>query len=381
MDVTYLDYNSTTPVSGEVLKDLAALASRTFGNPSSLHTVGRESRHLIREALPTIAKFLACPPEDIHFTSGASESNSWALHSAAQLALAQGRKPRFLLSSLEHESTRLAAKQSGADAVFVRATPSGQLDLDDLRQKLRASGPWALLSVVHANNETGVIQPLAEAIAEAKTHGVPVHVDCAQTLARVPISAHALGADYLTFSGHKIGTLRGIGLLLGKTNRLFPLVHGKQQRGARGGTENTLGVVVLARILGDILAKKNEPFPERLADWHRQFEARLLASIDGLVVHGQSAPRLCNTSFIGFEGVNRDSIQMGLDLVGICASSGSACSSGQAVPSQVLLAMGASDAMARSSVRFSSGRDTTWQDFERVLGVLPNLVARARRSA
>ena len=374
MDVTYLDHNASSPLSEELLGELPGLAQRCRGNASSLHQFGRQSRRLISEATAGVARFIHCDEDQIYWTSGASEANTWALHSAAAQAIKAGRRPQFLVSALEHDSTWLAARSLGETHV-IRALPSGLIDLDHLKTCLSAHSA-DLVSIVHANNETGVIQELNEIGALCAAAHVPLHLDCAQTLGKVSLNFEVSGISYATFSAHKIAGPTGVGFLIAQAPP-SPLISGKQQRSRRGGTENALGVALTGRAI-ELLLQQSPAFPESLRQWQQEFEAAIKRTIPGSLIHGAAAPRLHNTTFVGFEGVTGDGILINLDLEGICASSGSACSSGTLNPSQVLQAMGCSDALARSSVRFSSGRTTRWSDFERVLKVLPGIVERAR---
>ncbi len=387
MAAVYLDHNASAPVPEELFPEFEKLLKQGFANPSSLHEVGRRSRRLINEASECAAAFVDCDPENVYWTSGASESNSWALHSAVQAALEKNpsRVPRLLISAIEHESVLLAAKAFAARSdsrVEVHAIPvdaDGVIRVEALQARLARDGHWDLVSVIHANNETGVIQPVEDLVAAARARGVPAHVDCVQALGKIPISLKRLGANYATFSGHKVGSPKGVGFLAiqGEGKRLTALVHGKQQKGLRGGTENPVSVAMFGFILRE-MGKSGLAYPRTLSTWRDGFEAKLREAIPGTVIHGKGAPRLSNTTYVGFEGVDGDGVLMNLDLEGVCASSGSACTSGSIDPSHVLLAMGCDKAMARSSVRFSSGRNTSWSDFERVLEVLPGIVRRVR---
>jgi cysteine desulfurase len=292
------------------------------------------------------------------------------------------RAPRVLISAIEHDSVVSAAedmKEQGVVVDVIPVTPCGTLDVGALARLLEA--PADLVAVMHANNETGAIQPVAEVAALCQARGVPYLCDAVQTLGKLPLDLSALGATYVTFSGHKIGAPKGIGFLVvtAKGRLLYPLIHGKQQKGLRGGTENTMGAAILGRLVG-ALRRGDVCHSADLEGFHRRFEAELKARIPGVIVHGEKAKRLPNTSFIGFEGVEGDGVLLNLDLAGVAASSGSACSSGSIEPSGTLLAMGCDAKLARSSVRFSSGFTTTWADFEKVLEVLPPIVERIRRA-
>ncbi|MEW6055901.1 MAG: cysteine desulfurase family protein [Bdellovibrionota bacterium] len=365
--------------------ELDQLVRDTFANPSSLHKLGRKSRRFINDASEAVARYLNCDPEFIYWTSGASEANSWALHSGMRHALEKNisRNPRLIVSAIEHDSCLLAAeslkKNAGVELTSLRVNPNGTVNLDHLRELL-SNAEYDLVSVVHSSNETGVIQPLDEVSKLCREKRVALHVDCVQAFGKLPLDLKSLGATYATFSGHKLGAPKGVGFLVvsGEGKLLAPLVHGKQQKTLRGGTENSLGIAVLGRIV-EAMNGGYSPFPEHLLSWHHDFESELKRIVPGTIIHGEQAPRLRNTSFIGFEQTDGDGILMNLDLEGICASSGSACTSGSLDPSHVLTAMGQDKSIARSSVRFSSGRLNTWNEFERVLQVLPDIVERIRQ--
>jgi cysteine desulfurase len=385
LDVIYLDHNASSPVPPELIEGLASLARSSEGNPSSLHARGRASRRHLNDAAEKIGRFLDCDSDFVFWTSGASEANSWALHSAVLYARHRGReKPRLIVSTIEHDSVLLAARAleaSGAATVeWLGVNSHGQADLEQLRELL-AEGPCDLVSLQYANNETGVIQPIEEATELAAAAEAPFHVDCVQAFGKIPLKLRELGPlTYATFSAHKLGALKGTGILavLGEGRLLFPLVHGKQQKQLRGGTENPLGAAALARIL-TLIERGEAGFPERLATMQADFEAELKRAIPGARIHGEKSPRLPNTTYVGFEGIDGDGLLLNLDLEGICASSGAACTSGSVDPSHVLLAMGCDQAMARSSVRFSTGFSTTWAHYERALAVLPDIVERMRK--
>ncbi len=388
MDVVYLDYNASTVLPVFLQGDFKDLLVKTYGNPSSLHKLGRLSRKYINEAKEIVAAYIHCDPDNIFWTSGASEANSWVFHSVAQRAKQQGRSPHFIVSEIEHESTLLAAKAiDGAQVSYLRVHRNGCVDLNHLDELLDQNTSYDLVSVLYANNETGAIQPIEIISKKCQNFNVSLHVDCVQALGKVSFSLKKLNITYATFSGHKIGTPKGVGFLvmqpeLSKSMRiqddgrlLYPLIHGKQQKALRGGTENPFAIA----LLGKILKNQSSPlFPEHLAQWHRQFEIKILESIPGTVIHAAESPRLLNTTYVGFNDVDGDSILMNLDLEGVCASSGSACSSGSLNPSHVLLAMGCDKKISRSSIRFSSGLDTKWEHFEYVLKILPEIVERSR---
>lgn len=396
LDVTYLDHNASAPLPGELIRDVEAILRESVASPSSLHKAGRQGRRIINDVTSDLAKFIRCDPQDIIWTSGASESNSWVFYSVAAEAKERGHGPKFLVSSIEHESVLMASKAAkewsqSQDAVvdFIASDPSGRIDLEDFERRL-AEQEWDLVSVMAANNETGVIQPIERIGARCRKRGVPFHSDAVQVLGKRELAVDRQHARYLTFSGHKLGAPKGLGFVVvrGEGRLLRPLIHGKQQKSLRGGTEDPLGIGILGKVVEYHRTEACERKKARVASWQNEFERAICDRIPGTVIHGSKDPdqnsaapeRLWNTTFVGFEAVDGDGILLNLDLAGICASSGSACTSGSLDPSHVLLAMGADRAIARSSVRFSSGVETVASDFERVLDVLPGIVDRVRKA-
>jgi len=385
LDATiYLDTNASCPISSVILRESGALLLATQGNPSSRHHWGRLSHRSINHTSELLADHLGCKPENILWTSGASEANAWIIHSAARLAQSRKETSRFFISEIEHDSVLLAAQSSGAIVTKLRVTPSGAVDLTHFEELLRTVKPQEkphLISVQYVNNQTGVIQPIEEIAKLCKTFEIPLHVDIVQALGKLPLNVHAIGAQFLTFSGHKIGALKGVGGLIRLDGglKLSALIAGRQQESLRGGTENAFAIAALGAILRDSASTKKPVFPEYLQEWRSEFEAQLKDKIPNIEIHGKNAPRVCNTSFISFRGVPADSILMNLDLAGIHAGSGSACASGTLEPSHVLLAMGVSEADALSAVRFSAGPHTKWSDYERVLDILPPLIEKLEK--
>ncbi len=385
MDVIYLDYNATVPFPEFLNKEVVSALSLSSGNPSSLHSIGRKSRRLINKATEIIANYIDVEPEFIYWTSGASEGNSWVVHSAIKSAQLKGiQKPKLIISEIEHESLFMAAKfyqsQGECELLTIPVHSSGTVKVENIRSYLDNFKDIALLSVMYANNETGVIQPVDEISQICKLYNVPFHIDAVQALGKIPISVRKLGANYMTFSGHKVGALKGIGFVTtqGYGRILFPLIHGKQQKSLRGGTENPFSIHILGSVISNIADGGMLKLPNHLNSWRDNFEKNLKLLIPGTVIHGESMQRLPNTSYFGFEGIDGDGLLMSLDLEGICASSGSACTSGSLDPSQVLLAMKCGKELARSSLRLSAGYLTKEEDFSKVLLVLPEIIERVR---
>lgn len=358
----YLDYNATAPVRPQVAEAMtAALASP--GNPSSTHRFGRLARRLVEEAREGVAALVGGDAANVVFTSGGTEANALALG---------GVRRRVLVSAVEHDSVLKAV----ADAVVVPVDRHGVVDLDALDRLLSDGGP-ALVSVMLANNETGVIQPLAEVAALARRHGALLHCDAVQAAGKLALDNVARCADLLTLSAHKLGGPQGVGaLVLGETVDVAPLLRGGgQERGRRAGTENVPGIVgfgVAAKLAADDLGAATA-----LAVWRDRLEAQARAIVPGTAVFGAERPRLPNTSCLSLPGVPSDVQVMALDLAGVAVSAGSACSSGKVAPSRVLKAMGATAGEAGSAIRISLGWASEEGDVDRFLAAWTALARRA----
>jgi cysteine desulfurase len=370
----YLDNNATTPIRPEVREELLRALSILAGNPSSLHSEGRRARALLEEARERVAQCLDAEPEEVIFTSGGTEANNLAVYG---LARALGRP--VAVSAVEHPSVLepcLRLEREGLKVSVLPVDSEGVLDLEALRCALRAGA--GLVCVMAANNETGVLQPL-EAVAElVDEYGAALHVDAVQAVGKVPVSFRRLRATSLSLSAHKFHGPVGAGaLLLRAGTRLEPLLAGgPQERALRPGTESAGLAVALAVALE--LAMDALPLKAaRVAALRDELERTVLQLWPGSWVNGQRAPRVPNTTNIGFPGLDAQALVMALDLEGVAASTGSACSSGSAVPSPVLQAMGRSEAEARASVRFSLSEFTSAGEIadavERIRAVLSRM--------
>lgn len=376
-DRVYLDHNATTPLHPEVRARLLEWAD-DWGNPSSIHQEGRGPKARMRESRDALAKILGAHPLELIFTAGGSESNSLVLKSVP--AIASGSKRHILLSNLEHPSLRRAAEamaRSGFEIEWIHACRTGVIDLDDFQAKLRP-GQTALVSVMLANNETGVIQPLREIVRMAKTAGARVHTDAVQALGKIPVNVRELGVDYASFAGHKFYALKGAGVLyVAKGAPLEPLIYGGgQERHRRGGTENVLAIASLgymAMKADEIAARSLEM--ERLRD---RFETEVLAKLSDVSINGRGEPRLPSTSSLLIPGTDGETMLMALDMEGFAVSTGAACSSGSPELSPVLLAMGLTRAEAQCSLRVGVGWGTTDSDIDRFVDALKKTVDRLR---
>ncbi|HYC04401.1 MAG TPA: cysteine desulfurase family protein [Azospirillaceae bacterium] len=358
----YLDWNATSPLRPEARDALLAVLGEV-GNPSSIHGFGRQARKRVEEARGAVAALIGADPAGLVFTGSGTEANNLALASAP------GR--RLLVSAVEHASVLEAAP----GAARVPVDGQGRLDLAALERMLAEGGP-ALLSLMAANNETGVLQPLAGAADLARAHGALLHVDAAQVAGRLPFDMRALGADMVSVSAHKLGAPQGVGALALRPG-LEPqalLRGGGQERRRRAGTENVAGIAAFGAAARAALAGLDRF--AALADLRDGMEARLRAAAPDLVVAGEGAGRLPNTSCLILPGVPAETQLMRLDLAGIAVSSGSACSSGKVAASHVLLAMGMAPDLASCAIRVSLGWSTDPAEVERFVAAWGAMAAR-----
>jgi cysteine desulfurase len=361
----YLDYNATAPLKPAVIEAVAAALAET-GNPSSVHRFGRLARRTVERAREQVAALVGAPPASVVFTGSGTEANNLALHHAR----AEGRP--ILLSAIEHDSILHAAP----DAIRIPVTRDGVIDLDAL-ERLLAGTEAACVAVMLANNETGVIQPIAEVARIAHAHGASVHCDAVQAAGKIAIDMPALGADTLTLSAHKLGGPQGVGaLMVSDRIALRPqLAGGGQERGRRAGTENVAGIAGFG--VAASLAALDLPQMMAIAEIRDSVEARLRSIAPEAVIF--SAPqRLPNTICVAMPGIAAETQVMALDLAGIAVSAGSACSSGKVKASHVLAAMGLPATLAGSAIRISGGWRSTAEDFDRFVEAWTSLWARLR---
>jgi cysteine desulfurase len=364
----YLDFNATAPARPEVIQAVSA-AMRAGGNASSVHVTGRAARALIEEARAAVASLVGAGPGGVVFTGSGTEANNQALRCAG--------RDRALVSAIEHESVLRAR----SDAETIPVGGDGVVDLAALDALLAGDTRPALVSVMLANNETGVVQPLAEVARVAHARGALVHGDAVQAAGKIPVDMAALGVDLLSLSAHKLGGPQGVGALIARDpSSVGRLIHGGgQERGLRAGTENVAGIAGLgaaARAAAQGLAAFGA-----LASLRDRLESGLRAFDPGVVVFGSDAARLPNTSNFATPGLSSETQVIGLDLAGIAVSAGSACSAGKIEAPYVLLAMGAPEALARCALRVSLGWSTTAADVEALLTAWQSLSRRARRSS
>lgn len=367
-DRIYLDWNATAPLRPQARAAvLAALDSS--GNPSSVHAEGRAARRLIEEAREKVAALVAAEPRNVVFTSGGTEANMLALTPASG---PDGKVPdRLLISALEHPSVLAGGRFAAAAVQRVPATGDGQIDLAALADALAAlEGRRALVSLMLANNETGVVQPVSEAARLTHEAGGVLHVDAVQAAGRIPCDINAIGADLLTLSGHKIGAPKGVGAIVRRDAAVpfpAPLIRGGgQERGARAGTENVAGIAAFgaaaAAALVDLGADAGD-----MRTLRDRLEAGLRSASPDIVVFGAGAERLPNTTLFALNGMKAETAVIAFDLEGVAVSSGAACSSGKVQPSHVLAAMGVPPQLARAAVRVSLGPTTTQSEIDRTI--------------
>jgi len=377
----YLDHAATTPVRPEVLEAMLPFLRDTWGNPSSAHRVGRAARAGLDQARREVAEAVGAEPNQIIFTSGGTEADNLAIIGAALAARDAGRPMRAIVTAIEHKAILAASHEVvhlGGEERILPVGPDGRLDLGVLAAALE-EGP-SVVSVMWVNNEVGVVQPVAEIGARCRDAGVPFHTDAVQAFGKFPIALQSLPVSLLTLSGHKIGAPKGIGALVVRARGLVEaIIHGGgQQYGIRPGTENVAGAVALGRA-ATIAAAEAAEESARLGAMRDDLAARIQAGVPDVVVHGARAPRAPHVLSISAPGTDSEAMLMHLDLAGICASSGSACSTGAVEPSHVLTAMGVSRDLALGAVRFSLGRETVAQDIERVAAAFPAIVAKVRQ--
>jgi cysteine desulfurase len=373
----YLDHNASTPVRPEVSAAMRSCLEELHGNASSLHREGQRARAAVERAREQVAALVNARPAEVVFVSGGTEGDHLGVVGGAWAQRDQGR--RVAISAVEHHAVHGAVEvlgELGFAVDHLPVTADGVLDLGSLDGL--ASGT-VMLAVMLANNETGVLQPVAEAVARAHRAGARLLCDAVQAVGKVPVDVAALGADYLVLSGHKIGGPKGAGALVQRHHApLAPLFRGSgQEAGRRGGTENVPGIVGLG-LAAECAARELAAEGARLAGLRARLESVIRAAAPDAVIHGSGAARLPNTINASFPEARSDRLLMALDARGIAVSAGAACASGAVEPSPVLTAMGVPRALAVCAIRFSVGRTTTAEEIERVAAVLPAALAAAR---
>ena len=375
----YLDHNATTPPAAEVADAMATALREQFGNPSSVHHFGQSAKAVLDEARSAVALLVGAEPSEVVFTSGGTESDNIAIRGVAEALEPAGRR-HLVASAIEHEAvlnTLKALARRGWRTTLLPVDQTGIVAPDALANAL--TDDTAVVSVMHANNEIGTIQPIAELARLAKSRGALFHTDAVQTAGKVPVDVRALGVDLLSLSAHKFYGPKGVGALwIRRGVRLQPpITGGKQERSRRAGTENVPGIVGLG-VAATLAREKMSEEGERLSRLRDRLEEGILARVSGTAVNGAGSPRVPNTTNISFDRIEAESLLIGLDLAGVAVSTGSACSSGTLEPSHVLKAMGFPAHRTQNSIRFSLGTANTDADIDRVIDVLPATVEKLR---
>jgi cysteine desulfurase len=375
----YLDHNATTPPSDAVISRMASTLRDEFGNPSSVHHFGQRAKAVIDEARSAVAGLIGADPGDVVFTGGGTEGDNLAIRGAAE-ALEPSGKKHLIASAIEHEAvlnTFKALARRGWKTTLLPVDESGIVSPDALRAAI--TDDTALVSVMHANNEIGTVQPIAVLSAIARERRALFHTDAVQSAGKITIDVKALGVDLLSISAHKFYGPKGVGALwIRRGVRLqTPLTGGKQERSRRAGTENVAGIVGMGVAAREAIAKM-ESEATRLAALRDRLEDGVLRGVTGTALNGVRSPRVPNTSNISFDRTEAESLLIALDLEGIAVSTGSACSSGTLEPSHVLKAMGFPPHRTQNSLRFSLGAANTEAEIDRVIAVLPGVVEKLR---
>jgi cysteine desulfurase len=374
----YMDYAATTPAHPEVVKAMLPYFNEIFGNPSSLHSYGQEARSAVEAARIKLAGFIGSKAEEVVFTSGGTESDNFAVKGVAYANENKGN--HIIISSIEHhgvlEPCRFLEKR-GFQISYLPVDKYGMVDPDDVKKAITSK--TILVSVMHASNEVGTIQPISEIGKITREAGVYLHTDAVQTFGHVPLNVNELNVDLLSLSGHKLYGPKGIGALyIRKGTKITPFMHGGgQEEGRRGSTQNVPGIVGLGKAI-DIAQQEMNDEAHRLISFRDRLITGLSEKIDYLKLNGHPQKRLPNNVNISIDFVEGEATLLSLDFEGICASTGSACSSESAEPSHVLTAMQIPAEEARCSLRFSLGKWTTETDIDRVLSVLPEIITKLR---
>lgn len=374
----YADNAATTSLHPQALEAMMPYLTDQYGNPSSLYSFGQESRRAIEQARVDMADCMDCKPREIVFTSGGSEADNWAIKMAAEQGAAKGKK-HIVSTAFEHHAvlhTLEALRKKGFDITLLPVYANGLVRVEDVKDALRPD--TALVSVMYANNEIGTIQPIAEIGAVCREAGVLFHTDAVQAVGHIPVSFAKIQADMLSLSAHKFHGPKGVGALLIRQGlRLGNLIDGgAQEAGRRAGTENTAGIVGMAAALRLACDRMAETAPVIAARRDRLID--LLTQVERSRLNGDPVQRLPGNVNISFEGVEGESLLLMLDMQGICASSGSACTSGSLDPSHVLLSIGLRHEVAHGSLRLTLSEDTTDEDIAYMAQVIPEVVGRLR---
>ena len=379
MKKIYFDHNATTPVDKRVVEAMLPFFTEHFGNASSIHEFGRTARKAVEDAREKVAEFLGADPSEIIFTSGGTESNNLAIKGVAEAFVKKGN--HIITSQIEHHAVLNPCKELEKKGFRITYLPVDEYGVVNLEELKKAITPQTILiTIMHANNETGTIQPIEEIGEIAREKGILFHTDAVQTVGKIPVNVNKMNVDLLSLSGHKIYGPKGIGaLFIRKGTKIVPLHHGgHHEKNKRAGTENVPGIVGIARAIE--IAKDEMPREkEKLSKLTEKLKNGIFERIKDVKLNSHPEKRLPNTLNVSFKFIEGESIILNLDMLGVAVSSGSACTSGTLSASHVLLAMGVDPAVAQGSVRFSLGKDNTEGDVDFVLENLPKIVEKLRK--
>ena len=378
----YFDYNATTPLLPEVVKAMTPYldpSSGLYGNPSSIHTLGQETRKAVEDARVKVAHLLGAKTDEIVFTSCGSESDTTAIKGAAFCARERKKGRHIITSSIEHDTVLFCCEylhKNGFDVTFLPVDGGGLVDPGTVAAAIRPE--TILISIMHANNEIGTLQPIADIGKIARERGIPFHTDAVQTVGKIPVHVNDLHVDMLSLSAHKFYGPKGVGALyIRKGTRLHPLFHGHHEKNRRAGTENVPGIVGLG-VACDIAARDMAADASKIAALRDKLEKGILESVPHIHLNGHPSNRVPNTSNFSFEYVEGEGLVVLLDVEGIAVSTGSACASGTTKASHVLRAIGIAPNVAQGAVRFSLGRLNTEDEVDMALHTLPKVIDRLR---
>jgi len=377
MDTIYVDNNATTRVAPEVLEEMLPYFGELYGNPSSMHAFGGNVGYKIKEARAKVASLIGATPEEIVFTSCGTESDSTAIRAALQ---SYPDKKHVVTTRVEHPAIKNLGEllsKNGYRVTFVPVDSRGTLDLDYLYNSL--SEDTAVVSIMWANNESGMIFPIEEISREIKQRGIVFHTDAVQAVGKIPVDVDKTGVDMLSLSGHKIHSPKGIGVLYVRKGTKFSpfMIGGHQEDGRRGGTENVASIIGFGKA-AELAAHRLTEYMVKVKKLRDKLEDEILARVPNVMINGDKDNRLPNTTSISFEYVEGESILLMMDQLGICASSGSACTSGSLEPSHVLRAMGVPFTAAHGSIRFSLSTYNTEEEIDFIIEKLPPIIERLR---
>ncbi len=374
----YLDNNATTRVDPEVVDAMLPWLREEYGNPSSAYRMGQRAKDAVERARAQVAELVGCEPREILFTSCGTESTNAALLSAV------ARDPdctHMVTSAVEHSATVKLCEhltRRGYEVTWLPVGEDGTLDVERLEKSIRPD--TAVVSLLWANNETGVLFPVEQVAEICRTERVLFHCDAVQAVGKIPIRLGDAGIHFASISGHKLHCPKGVGALyVNRKVRFTPMLRGSQEEARRGGTQNVASIVAMG-VAAEIAGRELADEQTRVRAMRDRFEQTILAEVEGVEVNGDRDERLPNTTSLAFDGIEAEGALMLLDEAGVCCSAGSACTTGSVTPSHVLKAMGASDRRARASLRFSFGRFNTDADLEAALEIVPGVVEKLRRA-